>query len=213
MKDVDEQNFMAMLSADVHTAMKRRAESDSQQTRRDVVRAIWSAIDGIIWIFREHVIDCATMTYGLEDAEVAVLSETVYNVSASGVIKPQAKFLPLLSIFRLVARIAERVEPVAKIDFGRSGWSKLTAAQKVRNRITHPKSREDLFLNDLDMAITQHGFFWLVEQTVDSMAQLNLATKDYLGRLHEVFDKLKSGDPEITMLYDQLSEEADRDDR
>lgn len=210
MENSDEQSFIAMLGADVRAAMSRRVEADNQQVRRDVVRTTWSAIDGIIWIFREHVIECATLTYGLKHSEIAVLSETVYNVSVQGAIKPQQKYLPLLVIFRLISRIANRIEPSAKIDFGHNGWSKLKDAQKIRNRITHPKSRENLFLTELDLATTQLGFGWLVEQTVGSMARLNHATKDYLGNFNDLFNKLQIGDLEATRLYDQQSKEEDR---
>lgn len=195
-----------MLGDDVRAAMGRRAQSDSQQSRRDVVRTIWAANEGLIWVLREHVTDCADMTYGLEAQEAAVLSETIYNVTSNGKISSQAKFVPLLDMFRLLGRIAARIEPDAAIDFGTTGWDSLVKSQRIRNRITHPKSRQDLHLTDDDIFATELGFFWLVEQAVDCMEKMNIATRDYLGQFDEVLEKLKAGDLEMTKLYDQLAD-------
>lgn len=207
MTEFEEQEFSSMLGEDVRLAMARRAESDTQSSRRDLVRTIWAANDGLIWVLREHVTDCAEMTYGLEEDERMALSETTYHVTDQGQIRPHAKFVPLLAMFRLIARISRRVESKAQIDFGGRGWDHLCESQKIRNRITHPKSREDLFLSDEDVQKTELGFFWLLSQVVDSMAQLNQATKDYIGQFDDVLETLKSGDPEVTRLYEQMVNE------
>lgn len=198
-----------MLGEDVRAAMERRAQADTQSSRRDVVRTIWAANEGLIWVLREHVVDCANMTHGLKSDEIAVLSETTHNVSSKGVIRAQTKYVSTLGIFRLIARIAKRINPNAAIDFGTSGWNHLSDAQKIRNRITHPKSQQDLFLSDDDIFHTELAFFWLVPQAVECMEKLNHATKDYLGELNAVFGKLQSGDSEVTKLYEMLAEEND----
>lgn len=201
--------FSEMLGDDVRAAMGRRAQSDSQLARRDVVRTTWAANEGLIWVLREHVTDCADMTYGLEAQETAALAETIYNVSSNGKISSQTRFVPLLDMFRLIGRIAARIEPDAAIDFGTMGWQSLVISQKVRNRITHPKSRQDLHLTDDDMFAAGLGFFWLVEQVVGCMEKMNIATRDYLGQFDEVLERLKAGDPEMTKLYEKMADKAE----
>lgn len=84
MQNEDSNSFLATLVLDVDKAMERQQEIDDQATRRDLVRTVFAAIDGIIWVFREEVTAAAQETYGLEHEELQVLEERTYSITKTG---------------------------------------------------------------------------------------------------------------------------------
>lgn len=156
------QTFISILMTDVIDATKRHDQNGTQAHKRDLARAIFAGIEGIVWVFREHVIDSAKSTCGLEPLEEAAIAETSWAVSDQGKVSEQRKFVPLLSSLRLLARIANRVAPPIKFDFAGLEWSNLKSAIEVRNRITHPKSAGDLSLSANEIESSQIAMYWLV---------------------------------------------------
>ncbi|MFA6220583.1 MAG: hypothetical protein WC692_12525 [Erythrobacter sp.] len=102
-------NFTEILVTDFAASMARLEKSGSQSHMRDVVRTAFAAIEGTAWIFRQHIIEVANTTYGLEPDEQAVLLESVHLVSPQGKISTQARFIPLPNSIRLIDRIAARI--------------------------------------------------------------------------------------------------------
>lgn len=203
-------SFVEILLTDVAGAMRRYEDSSTQAHRRDLVRTSFAALEGVVWIFREHVIEAARTTYGLERNEEIALSELSYQVAENGQIYGQPRFVPLLSIVRLIARIGDRIAPNAPIDFSGSEWRRVKDAIKIRNRITHPKSGEDMVLTQTEVETSLAALFWLLEGTSNVMETANIAARDYFGRFGEVLQKLKSGDPEVIALYNLIAL-SDRD--
>jgi hypothetical protein len=174
--------------------------------------AIWSEpVEGLAWVFREHVMDAAEGTFGLEPDEQHVLAEMAYSVSDQGKIYGQQRFIPFLAMIRLIARIGERVTsepgPPATIDFSGSDWDNFRKSLAIRNRITHPKSRSDLVLTDDDIATSLAALFWFLTNITVVMAATNKAFRGYLGQLDEVSQLLLNGDPATLALYEKARQE------
>lgn len=203
-----EKSFLRTLVTDVAKAIERHDLSDGQPEKRDLVRTIFAAIEGVAWIFREHIIETAASSYGLHEDEVATFAETAYIVGKNGSITRQPRFIPLLNSIRLTARIAERLASTKHIDFSARGWEQIQHAFGVRNRVTHPKNADDLALSDSDLTESIEGFFWLLNEVTDVMAATNKAVAAYLGDFRDVFEKLESGDHETRALYDYVKEHA-----
>jgi len=207
LKNSDKQDFFTIILEDALDAVERRQAADTQAARRDQVRTAFIAIEGFVWVFREHIAEVANMTHGLEPEEEIVLAETSFQVGKDGKINSQSKYVPLLSMVRLVARIAKRIAPTAEVDFSGSGWNKTQEALQIRHRITHPKSRMDLMLSDADMLTIEHVLFWLPEQITVAMEHTNVAAKDYHGRFNDVLERLRASDPVVAKLYNALRDE------
>lgn len=204
-------SFTEMLVADVAAAMERFERSSSPSHMRDLVRTSFAAIEGTAWIFREHVIDAAESTYGLEPEEQAALRETSYQVSEKGKINAQLRFIPLLNSIRLIARIARRLAPESQIDFSEQGWDEVRRAVAIRNRITHPKSAMDLTLTETDAKVCVKAMFWFLNETTGVMQAMVKTRRDFLGEFQDVFAKLQAGDPATTALYEAICREDELD--
>ncbi|MBO6526386.1 hypothetical protein [Erythrobacter sp.] len=201
--------FTEALLTDVAAALDRLEKERTQSHMRDLVRTTFAAIEGAAWIFREHVIDVANSTYGLLPDEEAALSETSHQVSLQGKVSPQTRFIPLPNGIRLVARISKRLSLDHEIDFSTANWDLFLQAIEIRNRITHPKSNHDLRLTQSDIDSCLNALFWFMSETTDAMQATNIAARQYLGELGDVFWKLKNGDPATVALYKAISRKLD----
>lgn len=200
---------MIILVSDVAAAISRRDMADTQAARRDVVRSAFAGIEGFLWVFREEVIDSAKATYGLEPEEELVLLEEAYSVNDKGEIYRQARYLPLMGSIRFLARIANRITGQSTVDFSDAGWQSLRNATSTRNRVTHPKSEDDLILSDTDVSECLSAFYWILERLTQVLSHLVTTRRKYLGEFNEVLTKLKAGDPEVTALYNALKDKID----
>lgn len=199
--EIDPDSFIGILLFDVIGAIERHGHSKSQSSKRDLIRTAFAAIEGIGWIFREHIVHAARTTSNLDPAEEVALSEISYQVTEQGKITEQTRYLSLLAMIRLTARIAGKLARDAKIDFSEASWVGLQRAIKIRNRITHPKSRHDLVLSDDEVKASVAALFWLLGEVERLMTAASVATKDYLVEFSEILTKLKAGDPAILAEY------------
>jgi hypothetical protein len=209
MTESTEDSFLVALVSDVQASLRRQSVLDNQGTRRDVTRTTFAAIEGLVWGFREEIIDAAVSTYGLEEAEKAVLSETTFSLSDNGKISEKPTFNSLVATLRLCSRIAHRINSKVDIEFSDKEWNYLLEAKKIRNRVTHPKSLDDLHLSQVDVLRTVEAFHWLFEKLTDVLETTIQTRSSYLGSFEDVLSKLKDGDPEVTNLYNALAAARD----
>jgi hypothetical protein len=197
-------SFMGMLLADVARADAAHKANPDQGAKRDFVRTSFAAIEGAVWNFREHIRAIAMATSALSDAERTVLNEIAYTVDKTGRLSPQAKFLTLPAAIRLCARIGARIAPQTSMDFSGAGWQNLTAAINIRNRITHPKSLDDLMLTEGDLRSCNDALHWFLEASTQLMEATVFAARNHVEGVRDILNDLKSGDEETLRVYRSL---------
>ena len=195
---------MGMLLADVARADAAHKANPDQGAKRDFVRTSFAAIEGAVWNFREHIRAIAMATSALSDAERTVLNEIAYTVDKTGRLSPQAKFLTLPAAIRLCARIGARIAPQTSMDFSGAGWQNLTAAINIRNRITHPKSLDDLMLTEGDLRSCNDALHWFLEASTQLMEATVFAARNHVEGVRDILNDLKSGDEETLRVYRSL---------
>ena len=200
LEDVRE-SFFGMLSQDVVLSLARRESDDSQASRRDLIRTMFAAIEGYVWQYRGHVRSIVNDIEPLSPLLELALSETSYAVTEGGKVETQIRFISLTSMIRLVTRIAEKHCAGLKVDFSQAGWSHLQQAIKMRNRITHPKSKVVLEITPTDIDISLAGFLWLCELIVTVMESTNSVAAQYLTEFREVAEALTRSDPTAVATY------------
>ena len=75
-------SFVGMLLADVAIALQRYRQLSSQAEMRNLVRTSFAAAEGLVWAFREHIVDVAASTCGLDLDEQRASAETSYSLTA-----------------------------------------------------------------------------------------------------------------------------------
>lgn len=197
--------FLRILIEDVQRAIDSIAHSESQSDRRNLIRTIIAAAEGISWVLRIHVLSIAKeFEVSTPQIEMA-FAEASFSVTEKGNIQIQARYFSLPAMIRLVTKVARSFCPTLNIEFGDGGWENLRNTIAIRNRITHPKKLDDLIISVAEVEMAQKGLFWLfdmsnsvTEQTIDLLRKrLNLA--------RDIIRKLKSGDPDTLDLLSSAS--------
>jgi hypothetical protein len=169
---------------DVTVADARLEEKDSQVARRDVIRATFSAIEGMLWRTKQGMLSHASRaSESLSAHELAALKEESYVAREDGRVSPQPRYLPTAISIRVAARVAEKLFEGYKVDFGLIGWECLQRAIDVRNRILHPKTRTDLHISDKEIADCRRGYGWLIAFVILAEHQMIKALEAELKRV------------------------------
>ena len=196
-----ERSFIRLLIGDVLASRERLATSDTQRHRRDTVRSTFAAIEGITWMYREHVREVAKDMGLLTPVADLALRERTFTVTEQGNLIEQVRFVTLPTIIRLATKQAQLIEPAVAIAFDGPGWSALRSAIDVRNRVTHPKSRKDLQVSDRELEIVATGFAWLLGATESVMAAINVSYRAHEQAFREIVNALRRRDQQIIDEY------------
>lgn len=161
---------MTMLDGDVWTAMRDAHASDT--ARRAAVRAIFAAIEAMLWIQKQGLL--ATCAEKLSRPEVVMLTEEGYGSDDRGNIKVKKRNIRLRDNIRLTFRIASEAFPKFSPDFGNPMWDKLVRSIGVRNRLMHPKGVEDLAVSDDELIHAAEGYTWFTAMSTEILFHENL---------------------------------------
>src|SRR5438132_323892 len=116
---------------DIVAALQTLETQNDARSRRDVIRTVFSAIEGLHWELKQDVFRHADQFAHLSIHEKAALLEETYSVDKRGAVHTQPRFLPLPIAIRMVVNIVRRYRPDYKVDFNHAGWSHLTKAIEV----------------------------------------------------------------------------------
>lgn len=194
--------FIRILIEDVIGALALHEMDGSQSHRRHLIRALFTAIEGMVWTYREHVVGVAKSCDTLTFEEELAFSEVSYSVTSQGKIVELARFVPLLAMFRLTTKLAERLDQNLIVRFDDTGWEALRRTVEIRNRITHPKSEADLEISEPDLSTCRVGFDWLFELSLMAMESTNVAYRKFTEELGSILESLKRSDPDTIAAYD-----------
>ena len=187
------ESFVKLLSEDVIDAFDRRDLLDTQTNRRNLMRTMFAAIEGLVWVYQQHVRSVAE----------------AMDIDAGGLDSSNAMYMPFKDTIKSSTKLAKIICPELKADFSGSGWQDLQIATDIRNRITHPKTSAHLKIAEADLAISQSAFFWLLGFVDDVMGRATSASAAYLLEMRSMLEKLKSGDEATLAAYRKVQAERD----
>lgn len=193
------ETFLQVLVADVIRALER--EPDTQSDRRDLMRASFAAIEGLVWVYRKHVEGVARDIDEISPITKMAFSDLTYRVTENGVIERQTRFTTITAMIKFTTNEAKKLAPDLKVDFGVQGWTDLLAFIAIRNRITHPRTLIELRISDDDLKIAMSALFWLLNLVGDVMQSTTQVSAKYLSELREISALLMSGDEQALALY------------
>jgi hypothetical protein len=137
--------FEHVLLGDVVHAHLRLCDDDTEVHRREMVRACFSAIEGMFFLMKQSFLDHPNCSEILSIHERAALSEESYQVAKNGRVTLQTRYTALPSMYKFLIRLAERTHPEYCNDtINARSWNAFLGAHGVRNRLTHPKDLDDL---------------------------------------------------------------------
>ncbi len=142
-------------------------KEDNQFTRRAYIRSLFSMIEGAVWVLKQTVLLAPTSNGNIKKftaVEYALLSDKTYELKSNGEPKVQTKYLKLPENFRFTFKILGKYFRInLNIGVGTVAWENFLQIQKVRNRITHPKTPTDFEVSDKEIDITKEVCSWFNE--------------------------------------------------
>jgi hypothetical protein len=142
-----------------------RAGEDSAM-RRAFVRAVFSCIEGTSFGFRYAALHLArTRGVTLSPGEIQMCKEVTYVLDERGQVEERQLISSSLANVRFALRIfSKSVGSPYEFPAGESGFEKLQVAQRIRNRLTHPRRLEELEVTSDEQDVVATAFDWIDEQ-------------------------------------------------
>lgn len=169
--------FMPMLD-DARWAETELSRDDSQYTRRAYIRSMFALIEGTIWVLKQSLLKAVSEINGaqLQPGERELLSDTTYELSNNGKIREQTKYLKLTDNLKFTyAILGKYTHAKLQLGTGTVAWENFTTSISIRNRITHPKSSDDLTISDSEIEVCRAVTSWynlLTKATIDKLFEL-----------------------------------------
>ncbi|MBA0396293.1 hypothetical protein D7U98_12930 [Stenotrophomonas maltophilia] len=149
----DQTDFSALIRITSMDALKAATEARSKAdsaSYRMAVRQIFAGAEGILWYAKSMARAAAKMQPETYSAlEIAALNDETYVVAENGTVKTKPNFIPMVHSMKLVADLMSRKQvSVADFTFDQKVLATIKRAVAVRNRLTHPKSGDDLLVTE-----------------------------------------------------------------
>jgi len=160
--------------------------SKTESAERSFVRAVFAMIEGSVFNLKQIALALSKHGKGnFSQAELVMLDEVSYDLDDKGITKSQVKFIPLPKNMRFAFSSAARAFGVAyELKVDDAGWNMFKDALLIRNRITHPKSSDDLKVLDKEVQIVTDAAEWFLK------AQRELVEK-LMARMQRLKEQLE----------------------
>jgi hypothetical protein len=155
-------DLMTTLDEDVR---RFRVAADGPE-RRALVRSVFACIEGTTFGFRSVALYLARMrNIPLTVGEIAMAREVTYALNTKGQVEERHVFIPILANLRFALTLLAKVAG-APYEFPAddSNFEQLQKAQRVRNRLTHPRSSSDLEVSGEEQSLVIKAGEWVSEQ-------------------------------------------------
>ncbi len=141
-------------------------EERTQSGSRAFVRAVFALIEGGVFGLKQVAITLSEHGQGqFSEAEMAMLKDELYDLDKKGRATVQPKFVPLPKNIRFAFEACGRAYNTSYVlPVNDSGWHSFQEALKVRNRLTHPKSIDDLQLTEKELEQASEAAKWFLRQ-------------------------------------------------
>lgn len=126
--------------------------------RRLYVRVFITMIEGSVATIKNEILHSADQ---INDAERAVLRDVTFDLNDKGVPCERPLRPKILSSLKFVFQMFASVHKLLILpDYSSSGWQAMKDVIKLRNRLTHPKTLNDLKVTDTDLKTVDEAEIW-----------------------------------------------------
>ncbi len=135
--------------------------------RRSYVRSLFAFIEGYMYGFKQVSLKISGKTSGikLKPEEIIALKEIEVVVESNGELKERPKYTPAKnSLVLAFIAISKQHEADFTLNKGDNGWRCYCDSIKIRDRLMHPKSPQDLKISDSELQIVDTAHSWFSDQ-------------------------------------------------
>jgi hypothetical protein len=157
-------DMYSTLSSDVQQIAKGANDSE----KRAGVRATFAMIEGTCFALRGAAVHFASaFRVKLTDGERQMAQEITYALNERGQVEEKLVHVPTLHNLRFaLVLFAKAINADYEVPVGEEPYEKLRRSQAVRNRITHPRTVDDLRISEQEMEDMARAAQWFDDQIV-----------------------------------------------
>jgi hypothetical protein len=147
-------------------------DAEISGARRALVRSVFAYIEGSSFGFRSAALSLARIrNVSLTLAETLMCREVTYALNERGQVEEKQVLSPSLANLRFALAIFSKVAG-APYEFpaGDSKFEGLQVAQRIRNRLMHPRRMQELEVSSEEQAIVVGALDWVGEQQTKVLA-------------------------------------------
>lgn len=175
------------------TSFDLMEKPDAQHRRRNFVRCVFAALEGLTYEIRKRMADEADQRGGLDVftvAELVALRDQAFRIGEDGRPKESDLYNKSLNVVVFTANMLAKWSHGMTPEYDRQhkNHARLSRAFTIRNNITHPKEAAKLDLSDTDVATVAHAGLYYI-------AKLHTA---YTVALAHRFEQANEDKPEMT---------------
>ena len=140
---------------------------------RSAVSALFAGIEGSIFVLKQVFHDIPEFKSKLSEDEFFLLCDKTPMLSDKGEVFQRDTFIRLAPNVRFFERISNRLLRTNLDIVNSKNWEKFKQAINVRNRITHPKSMDDMVVSKEELK----AMYIVYEMFVDFFSEIIQALK------------------------------------
>jgi hypothetical protein len=155
----------SVLNTDYDTALAYVRKDPSQFNKRTLIRSYFALVEGLAYQLRQVTAASLNETTILSIEEKTLLSERRYTLTSNGTIESQEQFQNFAPMLLFSLRIYAKnhgaeFEPVVSDN----GWNCLKQSVRIRDRLMHPKSHDNLIISDEEGEVFVSAVKWFHDQ-------------------------------------------------
>ncbi len=149
------------LTDDLHEIVRIRGTPPSACMRRLYMRTLFTSFEGRLYALKQFILSLeqSLLPWKLPrgtghvvlftDEQRAMLKEFTYKLTSGGEAQIATYYPKFSDSFKFTMNVLHKVMRLkSNVDYGGQGWHAVIESQKIRNRLTHPKSSADLVVTD-----------------------------------------------------------------
>lgn len=178
-----------------------------QHSRRNFVRAVFAYIEASTYCYK-HIALNKLLEKGstILHNEYSLLTEEKYIVDNKGVVKGSDSFLPALPNLKYALSVCCRAFGSSyEVDYTTQGWKNLYDSQKMRNRIVHPNSVDEIRVKDHEIGDCAKAFVWYSVESGKVMRSCNAcAIREMYPLITDEIIEIVTANPELLDELDKI---------
>lgn len=156
--------YIQELLKDTQKAYQEYSANNSAYTRRNYIKNLVVLLEADV--YREKLILSKRLQSLLGDDQIVYAIHPDYiDFTDAGLPKFKTEDIPLTKSVKIIFRAYECFVDKELIDFAKDpGWQSFTDLKKLRNRLIHPKTKEDLEITDIEIENARKAETWYLEK-------------------------------------------------
>ena len=189
-------NFLQIadiLEDDIRLARAQNQQAPSEYSKRVLIKTIFTFFEGHLYAFKQVVLAFEyilnpgkNLVPGAKESRMVLFTEEE-RVYLEGFVfvgsneKARKQYLKFKDDIKSTAQIFYKaIQQQNEVDFKSEGWTQLMETQKIRDRVTHPKTAEALKISEEEMKTVNAGYNWYVKtinRMLESLGKSNLGSR------------------------------------